>query len=116
MQHECLYTGAAFEPKRRNQVFISSKARRDYHNANAAAIRKSKGPIDKVLEKNYLILSKRVKKGENKTFFRDDLLMSGFNTNYITHFDTFNGKIAACLYHFVIPKGDNPNIIQVFYP
>jgi hypothetical protein len=116
MQQKCPYTGVTFQPRRRNQVFVSAKARRDYHNANAAILRKIKAPIDKALEKNFLILSERLNKGETKIFPKEELLMSGFNTSYFTHLDTFNGKTASYLYHFVIPRVDNPNTIQVYYP
>jgi hypothetical protein len=116
MQQKCPYTGVIFQPKRRNQVFVSAKARRDYHNANAAELRKVKAPIDKALEKNFIILSERLQKGESKTFSKDELLMNGFNTSYFTHLDTFNGKTASFLYHFVLPRVENPNTIQVYYP
>ena len=33
------YTGETFRPKRRNQVFASSKNRRNYHNEKAAELR-----------------------------------------------------------------------------
>jgi len=116
MQQECPYTGEIFQPKRKNQVFASAKARRDYHNANAAELRKIKSPIDKALEKNFLILSERIKKGESKTFTKEELLMNGFNTSYFTHLDTLNGKTAPFLYHFALPRAENPNTIQVYYP
>jgi len=116
MQQKCPYTGVIFQPKRRNQVFVSAKARRDYHNDNAAELRKIKAPIDKALEKNFIILSERLQKGESKTFSKDELLMNGFNTSYFTHLDTFNGKTASFLYHFVLPRVENPNTIQVYYP
>ncbi len=116
MQYECPYTGLTFQPSRRNQVFVSAKARRDYHNANAAATRKIKAPIDKALEKNFLILSRSLKKGESKIFAKEELLKKGYNTSYFTHLDMFKGKRSLHLYHFVLPIMENPNTIQVYYP
>jgi hypothetical protein len=36
MKRICPHTGLEFEPKRKNQIYIDDKARRDYHNYKQA--------------------------------------------------------------------------------
>lgn len=110
------YTGESFLPKRKNQVFSSAKNRRDYHNENAAEIRRLKMPIDKQLEKNFLIFTELLKIGETKKFLKDELLMKGYNPTFFTHLTNYGGKNCRCIYHFILPTTDNPNSITVIYP
>lgn len=113
MLQNCPYTGEQFVPKRKNQVFASAKNRRDFHNEYAAELRRIKSPIDRALEKNFIILSELLQEGELKTFQREKLLIKGFNPSVFTNLDTFEGKPTLYLYHFVFPKSDNPNTITV---
>lgn len=116
MLKTCPYSGLQFNPTRKNQIFATAKDRRDYHNATAADIRKLKSPIDRALEKNFIILSQRLQIGETKIFSKEDLLISGFNPTFFTHLKWYDGKTSRCIYHFVLPKTDNPNTITVIYP
>jgi hypothetical protein len=116
MLKTCPYSGLQFNPTRKNQIFATAKHRRDYHNATAADIRKLKSPIDRALEKNFIILSEKLQAGETKVFSKEDLLISGFNPTFFTHLILYDGKTSRCLYHFVLPKSDNPNTITVIYP
>lgn len=116
MQKLCPNSGIQFIPNRKNQVYATAKDRRDYHNNHAAELRKVKSPIDKVLEKNFILLSERLNQGESQTIAKEELLILGFNPNYFTHLKVFNGKTARCLYHFILPQSDNPNFITIIYP
>ena len=115
MNRICPYTGEAFTPKRKNQIFSSAKARRDYHNDNASSIRHIKAPIDRALEKNYQILSSRLEKGDSVSLLKNELLISGYNPSYFTHFDMLDGKKVACLYHFAIIPNDDSNSLTIIY-
>jgi len=116
MLQTCPYSGEKFLPRRRNQVFATVKNRMAFHNENAAALRHIKSPIDKQLDRNFVVLSELLEKGERKTFLKDKLLLKGFNPNYFTHLDDYEGKTARCIYHFVLPFSDNPNLITVINP
>jgi hypothetical protein len=116
MLNTCPHTGERFYPKRRNQVFATSKNRRDYHNEIARQLRHIKSPVDRQLEKNFKILSELLVKGETKVFKKEDLLMKGFNTAYFTNFDTNNGKPVMCVYNFLLPQSEIPNQITVIFP
>jgi hypothetical protein len=112
----CPYSGEIFTPKRRNQVFASAKNRRAYHNENASALRRIQSPINRSLEKNLLLITSLVKKGETKIFNREELLLKGYNTNFFTHIINYKGSNCRCLYHFVFPKTENVNYITITYP
>lgn len=116
MLKTCLYTGEQFVPTRKNQIFATAKHRRDFHNEIAAELRRIKAPIDKALEKNFLILTELVQEGEAKTFEKEHLNKKGYNTSFFTHLDNYQGKYAMCLYHFIILKTENPNSLTVIYP
>ncbi|MEX0597739.1 MAG: hypothetical protein WD512_14705 [Candidatus Paceibacterota bacterium] len=116
MLQKCSFSGESFAPKRKNQVFANAKNRRDFHNKNAAELRRIKSPIDRQLEKNFLIFSELVQIGEIKKFSKDDLLMKGYNPTFFTHLTNHGGKNSRCIYHFILPPSDNPNFITVIYP
>jgi len=109
----CPYSGVQFKPRRRDQVYASPINRMRYHNDIAAEIRRIKAPVDKILEKNFIILSGLVKEGETKTFEKSFLIEKGYNTYFITHFDSYNEELAMCLYHFMILKTNNPNALTI---
>ena len=110
------HTGETFHPKRKNQVFATAKNRRNFHNENAAELRRIKSPIDRQLEKNYNIFSELVQIGEIKKFSKDELLMKGYNPTFFTHLINHGGKNCRCIYHFILPTTDNPNSITVIFP
>jgi hypothetical protein len=110
------YTKEEFLPRRRNQVFATAKNRMSFHNENAATLRQIKSPIDKQLEKNFLILSQLVPIGETKIFHRDALLMKGYNPEFFTHFTNYDGDNCKTIYHFILPTPDNPNFITIINP
>ncbi len=116
MLKTCPYSGLQFKPTRKNQIFATAKHRRDFHNSIASDLRKIKAPVDRALEKNFILLTEMIQAGESKTFSKDDLLISGFNPTFFTHLKLYNGKTSRCLYHFILPKSDNPNLITVIYP
>jgi len=116
MIKKCPYSGEIFTPKRRNQVFASAKNRRAYHNENASAFRRIQSPINRSLEKNLLLITSLVKKGETKIFNREELLLKGYNPNFFTHIINYQGSNCRCLYHFVFPKTENVNYITITYP
>jgi hypothetical protein len=116
MQQICPYSGETFIPKRRNQVFANADNRRGFHNENAAVLRRVKAPIDRALERNFIIVSELLQEGETKTFQREELLLKGYNPNIFTHLDMLDGKTSLCLYHFILPKTENPNTITISYP
>jgi len=109
----CPYSGESFTAKRRNQVFATSKNRRDYHNEIEAGFRDLKGRIDKQLKRNFIILSKIIPEGETKTFKKDELLMKGFNPSVFTHLDTLNGKTSRCLYSFIFHPSENQDLLTI---
>lgn len=108
----CPYSGEAFKPTRRNSVFATSQNRMAFHNENAAALRLIKAPINKILDKNFLILSELIFEGETKVFPKDEILIKGFNPNYFTHF--IEGENFRCIYHFVFSI--SVNSIKIMYP
>ena len=116
MLKTCPYSGVKFEPKRKDQVYASPTYRMRYHNEIAASVRRIKAPIDKALEKNFLILSRLIKEGESKSIDRKYLEQEGYNTSFFTHLNNYDGKLAVCLYHFVLPKTENTNTLTVIYP
>lgn len=109
----CPFSGEIFKPRRKNQVFANPRYRMEYHNTIAAELRRVKSPVDKALEKNFIILSELLKKGETKSFKKEELLMKGFNTSVFTHFETYDGKPTLGLYHFLFPKPIDQNSIIV---
>jgi hypothetical protein len=115
MYKKCPYTGEIFTPKRKNQIFSTAKARRDYHNDIASSIRHIKAPIDKALEKNYQILSSRLDKGGRVNLSKDELLLSGYNPSFFTHFDMLEGKRVACLYHFAVIPNDSSDLLTIIF-
>ena len=99
----CPHTGEKFIPKRRNQVFASAKNRRDYHNKIMAELREAKGSIDKILQKNFVILNSIVKEpAKTYEFPLQTLTSKGFNPHAFTHMATYNGKSHRCLYDFIL--------------
>jgi hypothetical protein len=113
MLKKCPFSGVQFLPKRKNQVFATAKNRRDYHNEVAAELRRVKAPLDKMLTRNYIILSELVPIGEMRTFDKEDLISKGYNQKVFTHLVMQNGKTCPCLYHFVSVPSDNPNQIKI---
>jgi hypothetical protein len=116
MLKTCPFSGEKFQPKRRNQVFASSKNRRDYHNGKAAELRQIKAPINRYLDRNLLILSQLVCKGESKTLKMADLVSMGFNPNVFTHIEEYNGKMCRCVFQFIIPQSSSIDTIAVIHP
>lgn len=112
----CPYSGEKFQPKRRNQVFASSKNRRDYHNERAAELRHIKAPVNKHLDKNLMILNQLVPKGESRALKMTELVSMGFNPNVFTHVEQFQGKICRCVFQFIIPQSSNTETITVIHP
>ena len=110
----CPNSGKAFIQKRKNMIYASAKERRDFHNQKAAELRRLKLPIDRFLDKNFIILSDLVKEGEIKTFEKYELLLKGFNPNVFTHYAKYDGKICPCFYHFILPS-KNPSKVTVIY-
>lgn len=107
------YTKESFIPKRKNQVYAKDLNRINYHNEASAILRIKKAPIDEILKRNYLILSKLVPKNISKTFNKEDLHLKGFNHNYFTHVELHEGDVCRCMYHFIFPKTDDTNSITI---
>ena len=40
----------------------------------------------------------------------------GYNPIYFTHVTNYEGKICRCIYHYILPPCENPNLITVIYP
>jgi hypothetical protein len=114
MLKKCPYSGVQFLPKRKNQIFATSKNRRDYHNEVAAKLRSVKSPIDNMLSRNFNILSEFVPNGKMITFDKEYLLSKGYNPKVFTHLEFYNDKTCPCLYHFVIVPSQNSNQIIIF--
>lgn len=103
MYRICPHSGEEFIPKRRNQVFATSKNRRDYHNNNMSELRVAKGAIDKILQKNFIILRAIVPNQSQTTIISvDELLRKGFNPHAFTHIVLKNGTSERYLYDFKI--------------
>ncbi len=113
LQQTCPYSGEKFTPKRRNQVFATSKNRRDYHNEIEAVLRDKKATIDNQLKRNFIILSELLPEGETKTFKKDELLLQGFNPVFFTHLDILNGKTSHCLYRFIFHPSENQDLLTI---
>ena len=116
MLKTCPYSGITFEPKRKDQVFATPRERMKYHNEFAADLRRIKAPVDKALEKNFIILSEFLNEGDTQSFNKEFLIKKGYNTSYFTHIDNYQENFVMCLYHFYILTTENPNTLTVIYP
>ncbi len=109
----CPYSGEKFHPKRRNQIFSSTKNRQNYHNEKAAKLRGIKAPIYKAIDRNLLILTQLVGDEAMMTIKSDLLGELGFNHNVFTHIEKYEGKNSRGIFHFIIPPSPNSEFITV---
>ena len=116
MLKTCPFSGEKFRPRRRNQVFASSKNRRDYHNERAAELRQIKAPVNKHLDRNLMLLKQIIPKGESKTLQVEELISMGYNPNVFTHIEKYQGKMCRCIFQFIIPQSLSPETITVIHP
>jgi hypothetical protein len=107
------FTGEFFIPKRKNQRFASALNRKNYHNANATKLNRIKAPIDNKLKNNFMILSNLTKSSQTATIEKEKMLIEGFDPNYFTHLQEYEGKAARCIYDFILPFVENGTSIKI---
>jgi hypothetical protein len=106
-------TGEEFIQKRKNQRFASANNRKRFHNDNSTIINRVKAPIDRKLKQNFLLLNKLLKANNDALIKKEDLLIQGFDPNYFTHLSQINGKTARCIYEYILPQSENPDLIKI---
>lgn len=112
----CPHCKLEFIPKRSNQIFISSQARKEYHNNINNTIRKKTAFINKPLMKNRKVFSELLADKDEGVFHNEFLLGKGVSFKVFTNFKEYKeGIIAYSVYEFWYYKVDEENIKVVRY-
>ncbi|MBM3419048.1 MAG: hypothetical protein FJY17_09050 [Bacteroidetes bacterium] len=82
----------------------------------AAELRQIKAPISKQLDRNLLLLNQLIPNGESKTFKVKELVSMGYSRNVFTHIEEYQGKMCRCIFQFIIPQSQSPEMITVIHP
>ena len=97
-----LFSGEQFNPRRKNQKFMSVKNRVAYHNNKANQSKKIKSFVTVPLHRNHKILMELItEKNKPASFSKDFLLGKGFNFSVMTHFEFNDNKTIPALFNFV---------------
>jgi hypothetical protein len=97
-----LYTGELFRPRRKNQKFVSSKNRIDFHNTRTHQTNRLKAFISEPLNKNHKILMQLVLDIDKPYSYTKDFLKGkGINLSVMTHFETYDNKTVPALFNFI---------------
>jgi hypothetical protein len=111
MKRKDLLTGQEFYPSRITQKFACGDNRIKYHNLKANKLRHSVMFVNNPLQKNLRILNE-IMEGKTKcVFHKQYLLGKGYSFDVLTHYENFESKRTACIYHFTIQVGENDQLI-----
>lgn len=111
MTRKDLLTGQEFYPSRITQKFACADNRIKYHNLKANKLRHSVMFVNTPLQKNLRILNE-IMVGKTKSIFHKQYLLGkGYSFDVLTHYENFEGKRTACIYHFTIQVGENDQLI-----
>ena len=111
MKSNDLLTGESFVPRRITQKFARTENRIKFHNQKANKLRHSVMFVNTPLQKNLRILNE-IMLGKNKgVFHKQYLLGKGYSFDVLTHYENFEEKRTACIYHFTIQVGENDQLI-----
>lgn len=102
MKKHDLLTGESFYPKRITQNFANAENRILYYNRKANSIRHSVMYINTPLHKNLKILNEIMDDKEKGVFHKQFLEGKNYSLDVMTHFDSYNNKRVACIYHYAI--------------
>ena len=106
-----LLTGEDFYPSRITQKFARPENRIKFHNQKANKLRHSVMFVNSPLHKNLRILNEIMVGKTKGTFHKQYLLGKGYSFDVLTHYENFEGKRTACIYHFTIQVGENDKLI-----
>jgi hypothetical protein len=113
MEKLCPYSGEVFQSKRKDQIFANAVNRRNYHNQLLSEKRRQKASIDKVLDKNFTVLSEILKDSDSATITKQMLASKGYEIMVFTHLDKGKDDFIICLYHFQIHKTGDENLYLI---
>jgi hypothetical protein len=111
MKRNDLLTGETFYPSRITQKFARAENRIKFHNQKANKLRHSVMFVNSPLQKNLRILNEIMAGKTKGTFHKQYLLGKGYSFDVLTHYENFEGKRTACLYHYTIQVGENDQLI-----
>ena len=111
-----LFSGEQFNPRRKNQKFISAKNRTTYHNNKAHHTKKLKSFIAEPLNRNHKILMDLLQRiGAKGAYSREFLLGKGYNLALLTHYDSFDNRNVPALFNFLLlDVSDNKSTITIY--
>jgi hypothetical protein len=99
----------AFVPRRNNQIFYDSQARKNYHNNRNNAIRKNMAYINKPLMKNYKVFSELLADKDIGIYHNEFLLGKGVSFSVFTNLKNYKEGIAYAVFEFWYIKVDEFN-------
>jgi hypothetical protein len=105
----CPQSKIEFIPRRSNQIFISSIARKNYHNNINNTIRKNTAYIQKPLMKTYKIFSELLADKDEGIFHNEFLLGKGVSFEVFTNLKEYKEGIAYAVFEFWYVKIDDVN-------
>jgi hypothetical protein len=111
MKMNDLLTGETFYPSRITQKFARAENRIKYHNQKANKLRHSVMFVNNPLQKNLRILNEIMVGKTKGVFHKQYLLGKGYSFDVLTHYENFEGKRTACIYHFTMQVGENDQLI-----
>jgi hypothetical protein len=106
-----LLTGEGFYPNRITQKFARAENRIKFHNQKANKLRHSVMFVNTPLQRNLRILNEIMLGKTKGVFHKQYLLGKGYSFDVLTHYENFEGKRTACIYHFTIQVGENDQLI-----
>jgi hypothetical protein len=111
MKMNDLLTGEGFYPSRITQKFARAENRIKFHNQKANKLRHSVMFVNNPLQKNLRILNEIMVGKTKGVFHKQYLLGKGYSFDVLTHYENFEGKRTACIYHFTMQVGENDQLI-----
>jgi hypothetical protein len=103
----CPQSKIEFIPRRSNQIFISSIARKNYHNNINNTIRKNMAYINKPLMKNFKVFSELLADKDEAIFHNEFLLGKGVSFEVFTNLKEYKDGVAYAVFEFWYFKVDN---------
>jgi hypothetical protein len=97
----------AFIPRRSNQIFYDSQARKNYHNNINNTIRKNMAYINKPLMKTYKVFSELLADKDEGIFHNEFLLGKGASFEVFTNLKEYKEGIAYAVFEFWYIKVDD---------
>ena len=106
MYIKCPYSGEYFKPKRSNQKYASKYNRVAFHNRKYRELKMPLENVNKILFRNYNIISELIGDDNEITLSNDYLKGKEYDFNYITHISVLNYNLYFGLYNFIIIELD----------